>query len=59
MKKKNILQKIATREFVSGVKPFKNRPHQLESILRPCLEQPKKEEKSESGTGFTKLPQWE
>jgi len=59
MKKKNILQKIAVREFVSSIKQFKNRPDQLESFFRPYLKQPEKEEKNDTDIWFAKLPQWE
>ncbi len=58
MKKKIILQKIATREFVSKVKLFKNKSSHSESVFRPYLRQIKLEEKNNNINSFTKLPQW-
>lgn len=58
MNKKTLLQKIAAKEFVSNIKLFKNKSSQSESVFRPCLKKQEREEKVESGTGFTKLPDW-
>lgn len=57
MRKKIVLIKIASREWKSNIKVFKNRKHQLESTLRPCLENKEQSSKKEK-TNFIKLPQW-
>jgi hypothetical protein len=59
MKKKDILVKVATTEWKSNIKLFKNRPHQLESSFRPGLPQPKEQQDVKTENNFTKLPQWE
>ncbi len=59
MKKKVILQKIATREFVSGIKKFETKPYQKENVFRPYLQGKEEQQPKEGFSFFTKLPSWD